>query len=416
MRVRLWITVSVFLFSLTLSAQTTTSAPIAHAWHPKEYPISFWCAPDAESTNLERYQQIKDAGFTFVMPPCSGATVENNHKILDLCQQVGLKAFIQDSRVVTAGKGKGKLEEVDDAVKAYASHPALAGYMVDDEPLASAFPQLAAVVDRLREKDPAHVAFINLFPNVVAPNLLKARSYDDYMRRFVETVRPFTLSYDHYSLQKKGDDRLFIANLAAARQVALDGHVPFWNIVQVTEWGSMRNLTQGEIEYQAMQSLAMGAKGLLWFTYWTPTRDHSQAWKHAMIDADGKPDAHYDMVKQTNARLLAIGNELLHATSVGFFQTGKVPPGGRAPTKEAPVTFEGDAPPMTVGWFDGPDGEPLILFASGDYKSAIDFEASIAGTDVERFDVSSKAWTKTESSKVKVHLEPGSAMLFRAHH
>jgi hypothetical protein len=402
----------VFLLSAVASAQPSTSAPTTSAWNPKDFPISFWCAPDGENTNLERYQQVKDAGFTFVMPPCSGATVENNHKILDLCKQVGLKAFIQDSRVVLAGKGKGKVEDVDAAVKEYASHPALAGYMVDDEPLASAFPQLAAVVNRLREKDPAHVAFINLFPNIVAPNLLIAKSYDDYLRRFVQTVKPFTLSYDHYSLQKKGDDKLFIANLAAARKVALDEHVPFWNIVQVTEWGSMRNLTQGEIEYQAMQSLAMGAKGLLWFTYWTPKGDHSQAWKHAMIDADDKPTEHYQMVKQTNARLLAIGNELLHATSAGYFQTGTVPPGGLAPTKDAPVTIEGDAPPMTVGWFDGPDGERLILFASGDYKEAIDFDATINGSKVERFDVKTRAWTEAET-KAKLHLEPGSAALYR---
>jgi hypothetical protein len=410
---RICIALSVLL-SLTASAQTT-SAPTSSAWNPKDFPISFWCAPDAENTNLERYQQVKDAGFTFVMPPCSGATVENNHKILDLCKQVGLKAFIQDSRVVLAGKGKGKVEDVDAAVKEYASLPALAGYMVDDEPLASAFPQLAAVVNRLREKDPAHVAFINLFPNVVAPNLLKAKSYDDYMRRFVQTVKPFTLSYDHYSLQKKGDDKLFIANLAAARTVALDEHVPFWNIVQVTEWGSMRNLTQGEIEYQAMQSLAMGAKGLLWFTYWTPTHDHSQAWKHAMINADGKPDAHYEMVKQTNARLLAIGNELLNATSVGYFQTGKVPPGGLAPTKDAPVTLEGDAPPMTVGWFDGANGQRLILFASGDYKDAIDFDATINGSKVERFDVKTRAWAEA-AAKAKLHLEAGEAALYRIPH
>jgi hypothetical protein len=408
---RLFVAV-VFLLSAVASAQPTPSAPTTSAWNPKEFPISFWCAPDAENTNLERYQQIKDAGFTFVMPPCSGATVQNNHKILDLCQQVGLKAFIQDSRVVLAGKGKGKVEDVDAAVKEYASHPALAGYMVDDEPLASAFPQLAAVVNRLREKDPAHVAFINLFPNIVAPNLLKAKSYDDYLRTFVRTVKPFTLSYDHYSLQKKGDDKLFIANLAAARTVALDEHVPFWNIVQVTQWGAMRNLAEGELEYQAMQSLAMGAKGLLWFTYWTPTHDHSQAWTHAMINADGKPDAHYEMVKRVNARLLAIGNELLHATSAGFFQTGKVPAGGLAAAKDAPVSFEGDAPPITVGWFETPNHGRLVLFASGDYKHALDFHASIDGSAVEQFDVKNKAWISS-TSKVAIHLEPGAAALYR---
>jgi hypothetical protein len=131
-----------------------------------------------------------------------------------------------------------------------------------------------------------------------------------------------------------------------------------------------------------------------------------------MIDADDKPTEHYRMVKQTNARLLAIGNELLHATSAGFFQTGKVPAGGLAPAKDAPVSFEGDAPPMTVGWFETPSHGRLVLFASGDYQHAIDFHASIDGSAVEQFDVNNKAWIDS-TSKASIHLEPGAAALFR---
>src|SRR3954470_1238608 len=101
-----------------------------------------------------------------------------------------------------------------------------------------------------------------------------------------------------------------------------------------------------------------------------------------MINADGKPDAHYEMVKQTNAHLLAIGNQLLHATSAGFFQTGKVPAGGLAPAKDAPVSIRGEAPPITVGWFDAADDRGLILFASGDYKHPIDCDALIDGSKV----------------------------------
>ncbi len=408
-------TIISFVAFMMLCSQlfAATTAPTSQPWNPNDFPISFWCAPDAENSTLERYQQIKDAGFTFVMPPCGGATLESNRKILDLCEKVGLKAFIQDARIGKAATGKGAIDDLDGVAKDYGDHPALAGYMIADEPLANAFPQLAEVEDRLRERDPKHVSFINLFPNVVAPNLLKAKSYEDYLRRFVQTVHPFTLSYDHYSLQKKGDDGLFIANLAVARRVALEEHVPFWNIIQVTEWGGVRNLTAGELEYQAMQSLAMGAKGLLWFTYWTPTHDHSQAWAHAMINADGMPDAHYDMVKQINARVQAIGGELLHATSVDFFQTGKIPAGGRSRPKDSPVTIEErNAPPMTVGWFDGPNHARLILFAN-DYKSPADFTAKFSGgTKIEQFDAVLKTWSPVEPT-AKIHLDPGAAALVR---
>src|SRR5256885_11424307 len=33
-----------------------------------EFPISYWCGPMPEFATLERYKEIKDAGFTFVMP------------------------------------------------------------------------------------------------------------------------------------------------------------------------------------------------------------------------------------------------------------------------------------------------------------------------------------------------------------
>jgi hypothetical protein len=61
---------------ISASTFAATSAPTTSPWNPKDFPISFWCAPDAENTTLERYQQIKEAGFTLVMPPCGGAAME----------------------------------------------------------------------------------------------------------------------------------------------------------------------------------------------------------------------------------------------------------------------------------------------------------------------------------------------------
>ena len=50
---------------------------------------------------------------------------------------------------------------------------------------------------------------------------------------------------------------------------------------------------------------AFGGKGLLWFTYWSPEgSDQSTKWEHALINADGSRDPHYDMVKRVNAQTL----------------------------------------------------------------------------------------------------------------
>jgi len=40
-----------------------------------DFPISYWCGPMPEFTTLERYREIKEAGFTFVMPLCAGTSV-----------------------------------------------------------------------------------------------------------------------------------------------------------------------------------------------------------------------------------------------------------------------------------------------------------------------------------------------------
>lgn len=44
------------------------------------------------------------------------------------------------------------------------SRPALYRCFITDEPGAAAFPGLGKLVDYLRRRDPAHLAYVNLFP------------------------------------------------------------------------------------------------------------------------------------------------------------------------------------------------------------------------------------------------------------
>ncbi len=130
---------------------------------------------------------------------------------------------------------------------------------------------------------------------------------------------PFAVSYDHYHFTTGGDGPLFFANLESVRTASLNHNTPFWNIVLCTQHGGYRNLTEGELRFEAMQTLAYGGKGLLWFTYWTPD-DPSLKWSHAMISPDGSHDPHYEMIQGINADLKALGGELLHARSVSVVE------------------------------------------------------------------------------------------------
>src|SRR5579862_7440786 len=75
-------------------------------WAPKEMPIGMWCSPPEPYITREQYRHIAAAGFSVVLPPCSGAdTVERNRKILGLARETGLKVILADKRIPLAVTG-----------------------------------------------------------------------------------------------------------------------------------------------------------------------------------------------------------------------------------------------------------------------------------------------------------------------
>jgi hypothetical protein len=373
-------------------------------WHSDTFAIGFWCGPPVKFTTLERYQEIKDAGFTVVFPPNGGATLEVNRKILDYCQQLGLKAFVYDSRIPVGGATDPKVRAgIDAAVADYAKHPALAGYHIADEPGPGAYPALGEVIARLREKDPAHFGYINLLPTY-APEWAIGKSYDEYVRGFVEKVKPPLISYDNYGFAA-GDPSALFNNLAAVRKVSLETGVPFWNIVLVTQHGPYRNVTEGDLRFQAMNTLAYGATGLMWFTYWSPAdSDKSFNWQHAIINEDGSRDPHYDMVKRVNFDTQALGSILIKAKSADIF-----PASDRA---KAPLKIDGD---VLITTFRTTDGQTIAMVVNSSWEKPLKTEAALRDeiSKAELYDRAAKKWTPIHNGKFALELAPGDAMLVR---
>jgi hypothetical protein len=369
------------------------------------FPISYWCGPPADFTTIERYREIKDAGFSFVMPPCSGASRELNRKILDLCDEVGLKAFIADGRMPMVISGiEGAESRLNAIVADYSKHPAFLGYFVTDEPATGAFPGLRQVVQYLRQRDPKHPAFINLLPNYATPDQLGAPTYDEYVRQYVQQIRPFAVSWDHYHFLNGSDRPGFVENLSAVRSVALQEHVPFWQIVLAVQHGPYRNLTEGELRYEAMHTLVYGGKGLLWFTYWSPGAvDKSFAWSHAMINPDGTHDPHFEIIRRINSEVRKIGGELLDCESTQVLPPAK---GGQ---------------PFTTGLFTSKSGEHLAMLASDDYRQPIDAQITVEAeaSKISRFEIDRREWVaaggKAMDGKttLSLRLHPGGAALLK---
>ena len=244
---------------------------------------------------------------------------------------------------------------------------------------------------------------------------------------FWKKVKPTVISYDHYHFVYPNDRADFFENLYTVRNVALKHKLPFWNIVLVTQHFGYRHLTEPELRFEAMQTLAFGGKGLIWFTYWSPQGfDPAAKWEHAIINEDGSRDPHYDMVKKINADVLAIGNELLKCTSTEVFQTGKPPTTIPSIAKFSPPMKASASSPMkildegnlTVGLFKSPAKKRLALIANRDYKNELTTRAIVepVNATVEIFDPAKKSWSRAplrERGVIEVQLPAGAATLLR---
>jgi len=390
-------------------------------WAPKSFPISFWCGPPDPYITVERYRQVSDAGFNYVMPPCEGkSSAERNLRILDTAKSVKLKAFLQDDRMPAAISGVSDAKtRIDSIVVAYAKHPAFAGYFITDEPGAGAFHGLSEVVAYLREKDPAHPAYINLFPNYASEDQLGAATYDTYVSQFIKTVKPFAVSYDHYHFLKSGDRTGFFANLDSVRTLALAEELPFWQIVLSVPFADYRPLSESEKRWEAMQTLAYGAKGLLYFTYWTPG-DKSYEWGPALIGRDANPTPQYEEVKRINSDVQALGKYLIDAVPSSVFQAGKISPGGKPREAGTPVSVSG-AGDLTVGLFRR-DTHLYVMIANRDYRKPASTDVLFTNGElvIQRLDKSNGKWlavkgVKTEDNefKTRVELAPADGELYR---
>ena len=405
------------LLLLVLLIVLCSAAVAQMPWHPEEYPISYWVGPPKEFNTLASWQTIKDCNFT-VCGQYGGYSVADNRKMLDLCQQVGLKAMIVDGRTSwEAAYSDDHAKVLASLVADFGSHPATYGYFVIDEPASGLFPALGKVSQELQRQDPKHLPLINLLPTYASPEQLGAPTYAEHLDRYLSTVKPAVLSYDHYALMKDGSDRVdYFENLGLIREYGLRYGVPPWNIILSLPHLSYRDPSAGEMRWQVYTSLAYGIKGLMWFTYWTMPEWEKDFGGTAIVNPKGEPARLYPIVKQLNGEVRTLGKTLLGLTSTGVFHTGSIPRGGTRLGVDAPLQVPEDAP-LLIGFFTDAQGAQYALVVNRDHAQAVEFtltaKAHVTGlTEISAADGSDEVLAMTEG-KVKLTLPPGDGRLLR---
>src|SRR5512136_1969628 len=139
---------------LLLLALLALAGPVLLAAQDGRLPIMTWPGPDASLLTPEAFRLVAEAGFSVNMSFLGGR--ELNLKALDLARAAGLRLMVQDGRIdqLLADPGLA-LEALDRVAADYRRHPAFFGYFITDEPNASKFERLGAIVRRLRDLDPA---------------------------------------------------------------------------------------------------------------------------------------------------------------------------------------------------------------------------------------------------------------------
>jgi hypothetical protein len=384
------------------------------------FATGFWCGPPLSQSTPDRFKQVLNAGFTFSMPPCgdgSGFTVAQNRQILDAARAAGIPVFVFDYRMQRAlDDPSARAQLLDGIVNSYRSQPALGGYYVYDEVEPERIDATAAVVAGLRARDPQHPAYVSLFPDyyTATPN------YGQYVRDFVRRIHPAAVVYDYYPFLADGSDRTgFFRNLSTIRRASLESSTPFWFFAQLTELPGLRRASESEKRWQALQALAYGARGLMFFTYWSGIGPGFP--EPGVIDPrTGHATAHYAEVRRVNDQARAFGQQLAPARSTGVFHNGPLAPGAVTRPPRAPVYLPTSAP-ITTGLFASPRYRYALL-ANRDYRAKVSTKVALSfgARRPERFDLRSGRWFPVRPVRVRGHsvtirleVGPAAGALFR---
>ncbi len=382
------------------------------AWKIDTPIVTYWAGP---AMTDQTARQMAEGGFNLVW--CS----ENE---LDVAQRHGLRALLQDGLLSPASlDDPAKREKLDALIARVRNHPALYSYHITDEPSAAAFPPLGKLVSYLRQQDPAHLAYINLFPTYATNEQLgtsgdTVTAYREHLRQYIDVVKPSLMSYDHYQFATEGDLDGYFLNLALIRRAAHDADIPFLNIVQACSWTPVRRVPQGdEMRYLVYTTLAYGAQGISYYVYCHP--GHTGA----IALPDGTPTPIYHALKTLNREFVAIAAELQPCRSLAVYHAGMLPSGAEPLPEGAPFRLDPPLPPLAynppepvrgalLGYFGTPGKPTHVVVVNLDYKA--ETTLTLAGPrPLDTFDATARTWSPVGSPRAPLQLPPGGGKLLR---
>ena len=295
-----------------------------------EFPITYYYgAPTSAYTKTDSegkpyydydltkqvYNDMKDAGFNIVT--YTGAcdwSIEENKRILDICDELGLKFFSS-----YMGGHNYSMDWISKVKEYLYPSPAYIGDFIRDEPKEAEFDAMGEYVTEYLRQMPDKDVYINLFPAYATPSQTGSQTYEDHIDQYLEKVPTKMLGFDFYGLQNWNElHKKFYLNYDMVRSKTLDRRMPY---LAITAAGGidpyMKEPTEKELRWQVWSSIAMGSKGISYFTYWKPEGDPNLESNEYMVTMDGQKRDMYYWVKEVNADIKTIGKKLIHCHADG---------------------------------------------------------------------------------------------------
>ena len=316
------------------------AAPVEEA--AAAFPLIGWWGPPPSGANLSIYRQA----FLNWAPIALRRTRADT---LDDAQEQNLKVVLD-----LPANTPLQLERIPDAVR---DHPAVVACIVAEGVTGETAGEAVRRVEVLREWMPDWVPVATI---VASPDDPAWEAAAASLAAAGAPVLPWILPFAEDGTT---DESGLYGVLRAAADAAEHGGVPLWGIVQVTEHTDRRRASESDMRLQAYASLAHGARGLVYYTYWGPPpgrvdEDHPLAsFGVSMVDAGrGRPAYGHQMARVINAEITLLSPYLEQLEPLGVYFAGEIPEGGEPlPAGAGPITRVDSARAM-VGYFRGPDG------------------------------------------------------------
>jgi len=187
--------------------------------------------------------------------------------------------------------------------------------------------------------------------------------------------------------------------------------------------GKRRTPDENEIFWQINVSLAYGAKGIQYFTYWTPDNSPQIKFGDALVAKDGTLTPRYEYATNADEYLKVMGRELLPLTSesVVHAREGRLPRGAKAFRADNRVRTVSGSPVILSRFKDPNGGTERYLFVANrslakvaeTRLTLVDSISRVSGLDIEAEEFVEVTPTGDPPRNLPLRIGPGKAQLYR---